>query len=75
MEQLVRKAEILVLATHDMHIVREWCTRAIRLEGGRVVMDGTVEAVLGTAAGGGLGYHGLAAQPEEMAPPPEGGGV
>ena len=59
LEQLVRKAEILVLATHDMNIVREWCTRAIRLEGGRVVMDGTIEEVLGLAPGGGLGQRGL----------------
>jgi lipopolysaccharide transport system ATP-binding protein len=67
LEQLVRKAEILVLATHDVNIVREWCTRAIRLEGGRVVMDGTIEAVLGMLPGGEPAYHGLAAPPESGA--------
>ncbi len=47
LEGLVTKAEVLVLATHDMSIVREWCTRAIRLDAGRIVADGTVEEVLG----------------------------
>ena len=44
---LVREAEILVLATHSMPIVRRWCNRVIRMEGGRIVQDGTVDAVLG----------------------------
>ena len=47
LEGLVTKAEVLVLATHDMSIVREWCTRAIRLDAGRIVADGTVAEVLG----------------------------
>ena len=47
--RLVGEADILVLATHDMAIVREWCTRAIKLEGGRIVADGTVAEVLGAA--------------------------
>jgi lipopolysaccharide transport system ATP-binding protein len=45
--RLVTDAEILLIATHDMGIVRKWCTRAIRLEGGRILADGTVEEVLG----------------------------
>jgi lipopolysaccharide transport system ATP-binding protein len=44
--RLVTNAEILLIATHDMGIVRQWCTRVIRLEGGRVVADGPVEEVL-----------------------------
>ena len=47
LEQLVTGAEILVLATHDMGIVRKWCTRAIRLEGGCIVADGPVDEVIG----------------------------
>jgi lipopolysaccharide transport system ATP-binding protein len=43
--ELVNDADILVLATHDMAIVREWCTRAIRLEAGRIVADGPAEEV------------------------------
>jgi lipopolysaccharide transport system ATP-binding protein len=46
LEALVSKAEILVLATHDMEIVREWCTRAIRLDAGRIIADGPVEEVV-----------------------------
>jgi lipopolysaccharide transport system ATP-binding protein len=47
LETLVTGADILVLATHDMGIVRRWCTRAIRLEGGRIVADGPVDEVVG----------------------------
>ena len=45
LEELVRNAEILVLASHSMEVVRAWCTRAIRLQGGRIVDDGPVERV------------------------------
>ena len=44
---LVREAGILVLATHSMPIVRRWCNRVIRMESGRIVQDGPVDAVLG----------------------------
>ena len=47
LSKLVTDAEILIIATHDMTIVRKWCTRAIRLEGGRILADGTVDEVLG----------------------------
>jgi lipopolysaccharide transport system ATP-binding protein len=46
LEKLVVGADILVLATHDMSIVRKWCTRAIRLAGGRIVADGPVAEVV-----------------------------
>jgi len=49
LERLVTDADILLLATHDMRVVRKWCTRVIRLEGGRVTGDGPVEAMLGPA--------------------------
>ena len=51
LSRLVTDAEILVIATHDMNVVRKWCTRAIRLEGGRITADGTVADVLGEAPG------------------------
>jgi lipopolysaccharide transport system ATP-binding protein len=44
---LVGAADILVVATHDLHVVRRWCNRAIRLVEGRIVADGPVEEVLG----------------------------
>ena len=49
--RLVTDAEILVIATHDMGIVRRWCTRVIKLEGGRITADGTVAEVLGEEPG------------------------
>jgi lipopolysaccharide transport system ATP-binding protein len=47
LEQLVVGADILVIATHDMAIVRKWCTRVIRLASGRIEADGTVEMLDG----------------------------
>ncbi len=44
--RLVEGADIMVLATHDTKVVRQWCTRAIRLDGGRIVADGPVGEVL-----------------------------
>jgi lipopolysaccharide transport system ATP-binding protein len=46
LSRLVSDADILVLATHDLAVVRNWCTRAIRLEGGRIIGDGPVAEVL-----------------------------
>jgi lipopolysaccharide transport system ATP-binding protein len=39
LEQLVTASEILVIATHDMDVVKRWCNRVIRLEAGRIVGD------------------------------------
>jgi lipopolysaccharide transport system ATP-binding protein len=44
--RLVGGADILVIATHDFNVVRRWCNRAIRLEGGMITADGPVEDVL-----------------------------
>lgn len=49
---MVQGAEILVIATHDQNVLRRWCTRAIRLEAGRIVADGSVAEVLDAAAHG-----------------------
>jgi len=59
LSQLVTGADILLLATHDMAIVRQWCTRAIRIESGTIVQDGSVDDVLGK----------VEAPPAEAAPP------
>ncbi|ONG51400.1 ABC transporter ATP-binding protein [Pseudoroseomonas deserti] len=47
--RLVTGADILVIATHDMNVVRRWCTRVIKLEAGRIIGDGTVDEILGPA--------------------------
>ena len=44
--RLVGGADILVIATHDFYVVRRWCNRAIRLEGGVITADGPVDEVL-----------------------------
>jgi lipopolysaccharide transport system ATP-binding protein len=44
--RLVGGAEIMVVATHDFAVVRRWCNRAIRMEGGVILADGPVEEVL-----------------------------
>jgi lipopolysaccharide transport system ATP-binding protein len=46
LEDLVRGVEILVLATHQVQVVRDWCTRVILLDQGRVRADGPPGAVL-----------------------------
>jgi lipopolysaccharide transport system ATP-binding protein len=46
LEDLVRGAEILVLSTHLPDVVRDWCTRVIWLDQGRVRADGPTDAVL-----------------------------
>ena len=46
LEEMVRSADILVLSTHDVPILKEWCTRGIWLDKGRVRADGPVDAVL-----------------------------
>jgi lipopolysaccharide transport system ATP-binding protein len=40
LEYLIKASEILVIATHDMDVVKRWCNRVIRLEAGRIVGDG-----------------------------------
>jgi lipopolysaccharide transport system ATP-binding protein len=46
LEELVRGADILVLSTHSLDIVRTWCTRVIWLEQGVIRADGPADAVL-----------------------------
>jgi lipopolysaccharide transport system ATP-binding protein len=46
LEEMVRGAEILVLSTHQMEVVRDWCTRVLWLEQGKVRADGVAEDVL-----------------------------
>ena len=45
METFLSGASILVLASHSMELLREWCNRAILLEHGRVVAVGSVDEI------------------------------
>ena len=46
LEDMVRAADILVLTTHSDQIVREWCTRVIWLEKGRIRADGPADEIV-----------------------------
>lgn len=46
MLNIVSNAGIFVIATHDLNLVKNICTRAIWLEAGRIVSDGPVDTVL-----------------------------
>jgi len=46
LESMVETAEILVFTSHSLDILREWCTRVLWLEAGKIVMDGKPDAVL-----------------------------
>ncbi len=46
LEDMVRGAEILVLSSHNLYVVADWCTRVLWLEQGRIREDGPTDAVL-----------------------------
>lgn len=46
--ELVRDAKAVVLVTHDMSWVKEYCNRAILIEAGRVVIEGDPDEVVET---------------------------
>ena len=46
LELMVRGAEILVLSSHVMPTVREWCSRVIWLDQGKIKADGAPEEIL-----------------------------
>ena len=40
LKSLVNKTPILVMASHSPEVLKEVCTRVIRLEGGRIALEG-----------------------------------
>jgi lipopolysaccharide transport system ATP-binding protein len=46
LEEMVRGADILVLSSHSIGIVRNWCTRVLWLDQGQIVADGPADEVL-----------------------------
>lgn len=46
LQRLMEKVQILVLATHNDQILREFCNKALLLSEGRVVLQGSVDEVL-----------------------------
>jgi lipopolysaccharide transport system ATP-binding protein len=51
LEEMVRGAEILVLSSHQVEIVRNWCSRVLWLDQGKVIADGPADEVLGQYLG------------------------
>ncbi|MBS0603537.1 MAG: ABC transporter ATP-binding protein [Verrucomicrobia bacterium] len=46
MKNLINQSEFMALSTHDTHIIRELCNKALWLSGGKVKGFGTVEEIL-----------------------------
>jgi lipopolysaccharide transport system ATP-binding protein len=46
LEEMVRGADILVLSSHQTSIVRNWCTRVVWLDQGKIMADGPTDEVL-----------------------------
>ena len=51
LDEIVARAGILVLASHDVDLIRSTCNRAILLEEGRITASGATEVVLGRYLG------------------------
>jgi lipopolysaccharide transport system ATP-binding protein len=46
LEEMVRGADILVLSSHQIAIVRNWCSRVVWLDQGQIIADGSTDEVL-----------------------------
>jgi ABC-2 type transport system ATP-binding protein/lipopolysaccharide transport system ATP-binding protein len=46
MARLIGGSNIMVLASHSMPLLREWCNRGIFLQSGRIVVDGSIDAAI-----------------------------
>lgn len=46
MRQMMRKSSLMVLVSHDLESVQEFCTRCIWMEHGKMLMDGTPKDVV-----------------------------
>jgi lipopolysaccharide transport system ATP-binding protein len=51
LEGVVRGAEILVLSSHRLDVIRSWCTRVLWIDQGRIRQDGTPNEVLASYLG------------------------
>jgi len=46
LEEMVRGAEVLVLSSHQHGIIRDWCTRVLWMDQGKILADGPADDVL-----------------------------
>lgn len=68
LEDMVRGADILVLSSHSLSVVREWSTRVIWMDHGRIVADGPPDTVI-AAYESGVVPPPLTSAPPTSAPP------
>jgi ABC-type polysaccharide/polyol phosphate transport system ATPase subunit len=45
-EEFIEKSSIFVLATHNLDVLHQWCTKALWLENGRVKALGPIEEII-----------------------------
>ncbi len=45
---LIEKTKIMVISSHDMHIIKDICTRGVLMEKGKILMDGKIDDVVET---------------------------
>jgi ABC-type polysaccharide/polyol phosphate transport system ATPase subunit len=65
MARLIGGSNIMALASHSMHLLREWCNRGILLQHGRIVVDGSIDAAIAAYEAAGPSQ---AAAPSRAAP-------
>jgi hypothetical protein len=46
MLELMQKARAVVYVTHDLSSAKEFCTRSIELEGGKIIADGPARSII-----------------------------
>ena len=46
LEQMYANAPIIVIASHNLDILRQQCTRGIVMSGGHIVFDGNIESAI-----------------------------
>jgi ABC-2 type transport system ATP-binding protein/lipopolysaccharide transport system ATP-binding protein len=46
LKMFIESANMMVVATHSLDILRQWCNTAILLSQGRIVAQGDVETVI-----------------------------
>ena len=52
MQALIDRSSILVLVSHQMELIEQYCNRAIWMQGGRIAMDGPPPEVVAAYRGG-----------------------
>jgi ABC-type polysaccharide/polyol phosphate transport system ATPase subunit len=63
-DALIKRSSIVVLASHSEPLIRDICNRAILLKGGRVVAEGSLDAVFAAYRGDSAGAVAVPAEQE-----------